>query len=80
KKLDKGEYIVLQYIRHDKLKLLESMADIPLHIEQKLGSSISLDCYPSWTAAVSEGKKILPRSLQTGDCVPVYISTHVTDK
>ncbi|CAB0004044.1 unnamed protein product [Nesidiocoris tenuis] len=78
-KLEKGDYVIRQQIRHEKKDLLEKLTDLPLLVYQKLSNPLTLDVYASHSLALTQGKKmssglVPPDRLR----VPIYI-TALTD-
>lgn len=44
-KLDKGDYIIRQHVRHDRPDLLEKLQDMPITVITKLSSEVSELCF-----------------------------------
>ena len=40
-KLEKGDYVIRQHVRHDKTDLLEKLMDMPITIQAKLSQEVS---------------------------------------
>lgn len=79
-KLEKGDYTIRLQVRHDKKEYLDKMTDVPLLLQQKLSSSISVDVYSTFQQAVTYGKKAsIAHSLYPIVC-PYYISPLPSDK
>lgn len=80
-KLEKGDYIVRQQIRHDRKDLLEKLLDMSMLMSQKLTSSISLDAFTSPSYA-NFGKKLKSVTLVGGSSedFPVYITPIANEK
>lgn len=80
-KLEKGDYIVRQHVRHDRKDLLEKLSDMPMLLSQKLATSINLDVYTSPSNA-TYGKKFKSLTLigRSPNVVPIYLGTVPNDK
>jgi tripeptidyl-peptidase-2 len=79
-KLEKGDYILRMHVRHEKREMLEKLSDKSLLLQHKLASSISMDVFPTYSAAVTGGKKFSSCTLQPGMSTAVYIPALPTDK
>ncbi|XP_065200491.1 tripeptidyl-peptidase 2 isoform X2 [Planococcus citri] len=80
-KLEKGDYIVRQQVRHDRKDLLEKLSDMPMLLSQKLANTINLDVYTSSSNA-TYGKKFKSLTLvgRSTNFVPIYLGTAPNDK
>lgn len=79
-KLDKGDYVIRMQIRDDKKENLDKLLDIPMLLNQKLGSNVVMDVYNSHSQAVVGGKRGgAPHSLYS-TTVPLYIAPLPADK
>lgn len=68
-------------LRHEDKEMLEKTKDLNAVVQYKLPNPITLDCYPSWSAAVTpSGKKFGTSVIALGSTVPLYFTTIPDDK
>lgn len=68
-------------VRHEKKDLLEKIAgDMILTVLIKLSSAVSLDTYPTWTDAITGGKKFPATVVSKHAAAPVFIPPYLPDK
>ena len=68
-------------MRHEKKDLLEKIAgDLVLTVLFKLSSAVSLDTYPTWTDAITGGKKYPATLVSKHASAPVFIPPYLPDK
>ena len=79
-KLDKGDYVILLQVRHERRDALERLKDSPLLMQQKLTSNVSVDAYASHANALSTGKKFTSVNLAPGRAHPVFFAPISDDK
>lgn len=79
-RLEKGDYTVRLQVRHEKRELLERVKDVPLLIQHKLSSSLSLDVYSTHSNALVGGKKFSTQTLTRGEICPLYVTPLPDDK
>lgn len=69
------------HVRDDKKENLEKLIDIPMLLNQKLSSAVTLDVYSSYSQAIVGGKKSGGVGLSlTSNTVPFYIAPLTSDK
>ncbi|XP_018023008.1 tripeptidyl-peptidase 2 isoform X2 [Hyalella azteca] len=73
-KLDKGEYVVKQHVRHEKTELLEKLQEMPMTIITKLSQEVKLDAYATHYNALTGGKKMGCSVMQPGEIVPIFFN------
>ncbi|KAF2360373.1 Peptidase S8A tripeptidyl peptidase II arthropoda [Trinorchestia longiramus] len=73
-KLEKGDYVVRQHVRHEKTELLEKMQDMPMTIISKLPQEVKLDAHSTYYSSVTGGKKMGFTVMQPGETLPVFFS------
>lgn len=79
-KLNKGEYTIKVQIRHEKKDLLEKVNEATLTVNFKLSSSVSLDIFSSYKAALLGEKKITSLTVPASRSVPFYVAPLSTEK
>ncbi|RZC37164.1 tripeptidyl-peptidase 2 [Asbolus verrucosus] len=79
-KLEKGDYVIRLHVRHEKKEYLDKLSEVPLLLQQKLSSTISLDVYSSYSQAAISGKKTNVSHGLHSTVMPFYISPLPTDK
>ncbi|XP_071798150.1 tripeptidyl-peptidase 2-like isoform X2 [Asterias amurensis] len=79
-KLDKGDYTIRLQVRHENRDLLEKLKDMVMLIDQKLSSSLSVDCFQSVTSALNGKSKFNTATVQAGGSVAVFIPPVPDDK
>ena len=79
-KLDKGDYVILLQIRHEKKDALDRLKDVTLLMQQKLASNVQLDTYSSQAHALTNGRKFAARNLAPGHSAAVYVAPLPDDK
>ncbi|XP_076356359.1 tripeptidyl-peptidase II isoform X2 [Tachypleus tridentatus] len=79
-KLEKGDYTVKLQVRHEQRSLLEKITDMPLLVQSKLPSSLSLDIYADHSEALIGGKKFCTAILKPGATCPVFITPLPSEK
>lgn len=79
-KLDKGDYVIRMQIRDDKKDNLDKLLDIPMLLNQKLSTAITLDVYNSYSQAVVGGKKAGVGHGLHSVTIPLYIAPLAADK
>lgn len=72
--MEKGDYTLKMHIRHDKKELLDRLIEMPLLLNQKLNTPISLDVYANHSQAIVGGKKMVAASIPPGHVLPLYIA------
>ena len=74
--MDKGEYKILLQIRHESIKQLEHVQELPIQIIHKLRDTITLPIYSSNYQAIigNDSKKLTNILLPTNITVPIFIS------
>lgn len=56
--IEKGDYVVKLYIRHEKVEMIEKIKDVTLNLRHSLASSVSQDIYTSYAGLLKGiGKK-----------------------
>uniref|UniRef100_A0A2P2I7P3 Tripeptidyl-peptidase 2 n=1 Tax=Hirondellea gigas TaxID=1518452 RepID=A0A2P2I7P3_9CRUS len=73
-KLDKGEYIIRQHIRHEKTELLEKLQEMPMTLLTKLNQEVKLETFSTYYNAVTSSKKMSTYLLQSGEILPLFFS------
>lgn len=79
-KLSKGDYVIRLQVRHEKKDLLEKLNEATLTAAFKLSSSINLDIYSSYKAAVLGEKKATSCSIGAGKTLPLYVAPISNEK
>ncbi|ESN96330.1 hypothetical protein HELRODRAFT_107485 [Helobdella robusta] len=80
-KLEKGDYVLKMFIRHEKRDMLERLKDTPINLHHKLPSNINLDVYPNLQQALIAGKKFnCSVTLHKHHSLPVYTIAIHEDK
>lgn len=79
-KLDKGDYVIRCQIRHEKTDYLEKVSDIPILIQQKLGTPINVDLYASYCNAIVGIKKAYAFSTFHSVQLKFYVAPIPSDK
>lgn len=79
-KLSKGEYTIKVQVRHEKKDLLEKVNEATLTATIKLASSLSLDIYTSYKAALLGEKKVTSITVPALRPVPFYIAPLSAEK
>ncbi|XP_026317866.1 tripeptidyl-peptidase 2 isoform X2 [Hyposmocoma kahamanoa] len=79
-KLEKGDYTLRLNVRHDNKSLLEKLQELPVIIQQRLSSPITVDIYASHPLALTGGKKFGSAALPSGSLLPVYFAAVPADK
>lgn len=79
-KLNKGEYTIKVQVRHEKKDLLEKVNEATLTTTFKLSSSVSLDIYSSYKAALLGEKKVNSLTVPALRSVPFYIAPLSAEK
>lgn len=79
-KLSKGEYTIKVQVRHEKKDLLEKVNEATLTASFKLASSLSLDIYSSYRAALLNEKKVTSFTVPAARSVPFYIAPLSAEK
>lgn len=79
-KLNKGEYTIKVQIRHEKKELLEKVNEATLTASFKLSSSLGLDIYSSYKAALLGEKKVNSLIVPASRPVPFYIAPLSVEK
>lgn len=80
-KLEKGEYFVLQQVRHESKDMLEKLADTSLLLSLKLASAVTMDAYASPHDA-NMSKKLKPTVIKSSaiEDLPLYLAPVANDK
>lgn len=80
-KLEKGDYVVKQQVRHDRKDLLEKLTDMPMLLSQKLANCINIDVFTTSNNATF-GKKFKSLTLvgRSSTVVPIYLGCVANDK
>lgn len=68
------------HVRHEKKEHLDKLNSVPLLLQQKLTSPITLDVYNSYSQASIGGKKANVSHGLHSITVPLYISPMSSDK
>lgn len=55
--------------------LLEKLTELPIHIEYKLETSISLNSYDSYRNAITDRKKIYKKEMRPNTQLPIFIAS-----
>lgn len=79
-KLSKGEYTIKLQVRHEKKDALEKVNEATLTASFKLSSSLSLDIYSSYRAALLGEKKVNSFTVPPSRPVPFYIAPLTAEK
>ena len=79
-KLDKGDYTIRLQVRHENKELLEKLKDMVMLIDQKLSSSLSVDCFQTMSSALNGKNKFNTMTLPAGGSVAVFIPPVPDDK
>lgn len=79
-KLTKGEYTIKVQVRHEKKDLLEKINDATLTASFKLASTLSLDFFNSYRAALLSEKKVSSITVPALRPVPFYIAPLSAEK
>jgi len=79
-KLEKNDFTLILQVRHEKRDMLEKLKDLVVLIKMKPSSSLSLDVYPTWAAAVAGGKKVGTCTAQRGMRLPLFVRELPEDK
>ena len=80
-KLEKGDHVIRMHARHESVKALERLNDLPLSLVSKLPSNISPDCYSHREEALTDGKKFpSPHQLKPGTPTPLFIAAFNASK
>ena len=79
-KLEKGDYVVRLHVRHEKKEHLDKLTEVPLLLQQKLSTTITLDVYSSYSQAAIAGKKSNVSHGLHSTVMPFYIAPLPTDK
>lgn len=79
-KLSKGDYVIRLQVRHEKKDLLEKLNEAILLATFKLSSSINLEIYPSYRAAILNEKKLNSVNVPSGKIYPIYVAPLSNDK
>lgn len=79
-KLEKGEYVLKLQVRHEQRPLLERLQDLPLHLNHKMASGITLDVYRTHAQAMVGGKKFAALTARPGSRVPLFLVPCPCDK
>ncbi|KAI5645058.1 tripeptidyl peptidase II domain-containing protein [Phthorimaea operculella] len=79
-KLEKGDYTLRLNVRHENKSLLEKLQELPVIIQQRLPTPISVDVYCSQPQAITGGKKFSSASLSSGTLLPLYFTSVPADK
>ncbi|XP_022098727.1 tripeptidyl-peptidase 2-like isoform X1 [Acanthaster planci] len=79
-KLDKGDYTIRLQVRHEHKDLLEKLKDMVMLIDQKLSSSLNVDCYQTMSNALNGKSKFNTVTVQSGDSVAVFVPPVSDDK
>ena len=77
-KLSKGEYTIRYHARHDQVKQLEMLKDMPLALKQKLPKSISVGIYADPDDLVEGGSKFGTKTLKRGERTTLFFETPKT--
>ena len=79
-KLEKGDYVILLQVRHERKDALERLKDVTLLMQQKLASNVTLDTYSSQAHALMSGRKFSAKNLAPGCSAAVYVAPLPDDK
>lgn len=79
-KLSKGEYTIKVQVRHEKKDLLEKVNEATLTATIKLSSSLGLDIYTTYKAALLGEKKVTSITVPALRPVPFYIAPLSAEK
>lgn len=79
-KLNKGEYTIRVQVRHEKKDLLEKVNEASLTVGFKLSSSLNLDIYSTYRAALLGEKKVTSYSIPHSRPVPFYLAPLSNEK
>lgn len=79
--IEKGDYIVKLFIRHDSIETLEKQKDISLYVRHTISGSLSQDIYLTHNSVIkSSGKKSGSERLLKNNEITYYINTIPDDK
>jgi len=74
-KLSKGTYTVFYHVRHDESSKLERLEDLPLCLDRRLSSSMSLKIRSHPDEAITGTGSHADRILRHGESAPLYIAS-----
>ena len=72
--MDKDDYVLKVYIRHEKKEILDKLLDLPMTITYKLPTPISVEIYSSHANASVCGKKCSSLNIPRGSSIPIYLT------
>lgn len=79
--MEKGEYVLLLQLRHEDKDMLEKVKDLAAVIQYKLQTPVTLDCYASWSTAVTAtGKTFGTSVIPLGSTTPLYFTSIPDEK
>lgn len=73
-KVEKGDYVIRQHVRHEKTDLLEKLMEMPITIITKLSQDVKMDAHSNFHGAMTGSKKMVSTVMQQGDVVPVFFT------
>lgn len=79
-KINKGKYTVRLQVRHEKVAVLESLVDMPMHLQRTLKSAISLTFYKTQSDTLVGADKMKGRAVSIGGQVSMYIKEMNADQ
>jgi tripeptidyl-peptidase-2 len=79
-KVEKADFVVKLQVRHEKKEQLEKLKDIPILINHKLPSPVSLDAYVSQSQALVGGRKFPTVALAKGQICPMFVAPLAEEK
>ena len=79
-KLSKGDYVIRLQVRHERKELLEKISEATLLITFKLSSSLGMDIFPSYKAALLNEKKLSSVVAEPPTVLPMYLAPLAVEK
>ncbi len=67
-------------VRHSQKAQLELLKDMPILLEIKLSSSVTLETGNSRVDTLASGTKFSSKTAKPGRCVPIYVNAIADDK
>jgi tripeptidyl-peptidase-2 len=79
KQIEKGDYVVKLFVRHERIDALEKLKDLSIHLRQSI-SSFSQDVYSSFLGVLKGNKKSGALSIQKQTSKSYYLHPINEDK
>ena len=57
------------------MSLLSRLSDLPIQVQHKLQSNVSLNVYESYQNAITDGKKFSAQTLRPNTLCPIYVTS-----